>query len=120
MITINKNTEINKYEETSHHNGLAQGSVARSSDCLLYTSLGKQRFGLLLEALYTNNRITDSVAEKAKAQYTQLCSEAHSTLHLQFKVFLDGDCSSKRLDDFFFLLYYLGINVIQNCGKLLN
>jgi len=79
----------------------------------------KQRFGLLLEALYINNRITDSVADKSKAQYTLLCSEANSILEFKFKIFLDGDCPSKRLDDFF-LLYYLGTNVMRNCGKLLN
>lgn len=62
---------------------------------------GKTRVNLLLEALYTANRITDSVADKAKYQYNLLCTEAHTTFELHFKMFLEKACASSRLDDFY-------------------
>ena len=64
---------------------------------------GKQRFALLLEALYTNSRVTDSVADKAKAQYTLLYSEAHSTLELKFKIFWMVTVLLRDLMNFFIL-----------------
>lgn len=38
-----------------------------------------------------NNRIGDSVAEKAKTRYIALCNEARSTLELKFKMFFESN-----------------------------
>lgn len=62
---------------------------------------GKLRLNILLESLYSANRITDIVAEKAKSQYNILCSESHNTFVQQFKSYLDCASSSSRLDDFY-------------------
>lgn len=53
--------------------------------------LGKKRFDLLLEVLFTNNQIIDSVAEKGVSRNTQIVSEPHSMVKLKFKILLDGD-----------------------------
>lgn len=62
---------------------------------------GKKRVNILLESFYYGNRISDSVAEKSKAQYNSICKEAHTSYETIFKTYLENASCSSRLDDFY-------------------
>ncbi|KAJ8893868.1 hypothetical protein PR048_006469 [Dryococelus australis] len=63
---------------------------------------GKIRFDILLNALYSRNRITETAEQRAKTQYSLICGEAQCGLHEKFSEFLEKNVeSSQCLDDFY-------------------
>lgn len=63
-------------------------------------SLGQTRMESVLETLHAANRISENVADRAKAQYSSLCCEAKEALETKFKEYISsGD--NLRLDIFF-------------------
>ncbi|XP_063216844.1 uncharacterized protein LOC134527824 [Bacillus rossius redtenbacheri] len=63
---------------------------------------GKIRFDILLDVLYSHNRITETVAQRAKTQYSGIC-DAQCGLQKKFCEFLEENNveSSQCLDEFY-------------------
>lgn len=64
-------------------------------------SLGQTRMEYVLEALHEANRITENVADRAKAQYISLCCESKEALETKFKEYISISDDSMGLDIFF-------------------
>lgn len=72
---------------------------------LNHPNIALSRMKCLLEDLFNANRITDTVAEKAKQQFASMVSETSKKFREKFSIFKEknekADSSLKRLDTFY-------------------
>ncbi|GBN53613.1 hypothetical protein AVEN_197773-1, partial [Araneus ventricosus] len=64
------------------------------------SSIGLTRFNIVLEVLHNANRITETVAERAKDQYVSFCSVVKERYQDEFENFLSDECNLE-LDNFY-------------------
>jgi hypothetical protein len=62
--------------------------------------LAQTRMKCILQTLHEHNRISDSLAEKAKCQFRSFCTEIQGSLAVDFREY-EEKMGSIRLDDFF-------------------
>ncbi|GBM88120.1 hypothetical protein AVEN_87496-1 [Araneus ventricosus] len=65
------------------------------------SSIGLTRFNIVLEVLHNANRITETVAERAKNQHVSFCSVVKDRYQDEFENFLSDECNLE-LDNFYY------------------
>lgn len=66
-------------------------------------AVGITRFNIVLEVFHDANRVSESVAEKAREQYRSFCANVKEIFEDDFKFFLSGE-NEEKLDSFYFRL----------------